>query len=109
MNRCNSAISSAHNYKGAQALIIDGMGVSTLYLHHAMGRRSVVRLTFIMKHTTRTTQNLCGYSKIANYFQTGQLPGNDSFCALEAGPFGITLNGTLKQNIEDAGLSDLVH
>ncbi|KUI67155.1 hypothetical protein VM1G_03020 [Cytospora mali] len=82
----DNAISSALNYKDAQALIIDGMG-----------------------HTTVNSQNLCGFSKIAIYFQTGQLPGNDSFCALEAGPFGVLLNGTLKQNILQAGLQDLVH
>lgn len=63
----------------------------------------------LFKHTTRTTNNVCGFEKIASYFQTSQMPGRDFFCALEAGPFGITLNGTLKQNILQAGLSDLVH
>ncbi|ROW07119.1 hypothetical protein VPNG_07359 [Cytospora leucostoma] len=82
----DNAISSALNYKDAQFLIVDGMG-----------------------HTLQNSQSLCGFSKVASYFQTGQLPGNDSFCALEAGPFGILLNGTVKQNILQAGLQDLVH
>lgn len=72
-------------------------------------RSKVVKKLTVPKHTTRAAQNLCGFSKIAKYFQTGQLPGNDSFCALETGPFGIELNGTLKQNIMQAGLSDLIH
>lgn len=63
------------------------------------------------KHMVRTTENVCGLTNIAAYFQTGQMPGNGSvtFCALEAGPFGIALNGTLEENIIQAGLSDLVH
>lgn len=62
-----------------------------------------------LKHTSNASQNKCGFAKVGAYFQTGQLPGNDSFCALEAGPFGVVLNGTLKQNILQAGLSNLVH
>jgi len=37
------------------------------------------------------------------------MPGNDSYCPLEGGPWGIVLNGSLKERIEQAGLSDLVH
>ncbi|KAI0133947.1 TAP-like protein-domain-containing protein [Xylariales sp. AK1849] len=80
-----NALTSAPNYKNAQVLTIDGMG-----------------------HTTSATQNNCGYAKISAYFQTSKLPGNDYLCPLEAGPFGIVLNGTLKDNIIQSGLSDLV-
>ncbi|EMR71946.1 putative alpha beta hydrolase fold family protein [Eutypa lata UCREL1] len=80
----DNSISSAPNYKNAEILTIDGMG-----------------------HTTSATANLCGYAKVAAYFQTNQMPGNDSFCPLETGPFGIILNGTLTENIMQAGLSDL--
>jgi hypothetical protein len=61
------------------------------------------------KHTSSATQNTCGFAKIKAYLQTTKLPGNDSFCALETGLFNTVLNGTLKENIEQAGLSDLVH
>jgi hypothetical protein len=60
------------------------------------------------KHTSDASVNSCGFQKIRAYFQTNQLPGNDSYCPLEVGPFNIVLNGTLKENIEQAGLSDLV-
>ncbi|TVY25840.1 Tripeptidyl aminopeptidase [Lachnellula hyalina] len=80
-----NSISSVPNYKNAQLLTIDGMG-----------------------HTASAPVNYCGFAKMKAYFQTSQLPGNDSFCPLEAGPFGIVLNGTLKENIQQAGLSDLV-
>ncbi|KAH8671705.1 hypothetical protein BX600DRAFT_538138 [Xylariales sp. PMI_506] len=79
-----NSLASAPSYEGAQVLTIDGMG-----------------------HTTSATENLCAYAKIATYFQTNQLPGNDSFCALETGPFGITLNGTIQENLEQAGLVNL--
>ncbi|TVY94225.1 putative hydrolase, partial [Lachnellula willkommii] len=42
----------------------------------------------IPQHTASTALNTCGFAKIRTYFQTNQLPGNDSFCALETGPFG---------------------
>lgn len=51
--------------------------------------------------------NLCAYQKIRSYFQTNELPGNNTFCAIEGTPFGAKLNGTLQQNIKDAGLSTL--
>jgi hypothetical protein len=51
---------------------------------------------------------MCGFAKMRNYFQSNALPGNDSFCPLETGPFGILLNGTLEENIMQAGLADLV-
>ncbi|KAI1097723.1 TAP-like protein-domain-containing protein [Jackrogersella minutella] len=80
-----NSLSSVPRYKNAQVLTIDGMG-----------------------HTSAAAYNLCGFAKVKAYFQTTQLPGNDSFCALEQGPFGITLNGTLEQNIMDANLLNLV-
>ncbi|KAH6658109.1 hypothetical protein BKA67DRAFT_533283 [Truncatella angustata] len=79
-----NSFSSAPNYKDAQVLVIDGMG-----------------------HTVSAAQNYCGYAKIAAYFQSNALPGDDYFCALEQGPFGIILNGTLAESIEQAALSDL--
>ncbi|KAK7724629.1 hypothetical protein SLS63_008609 [Diaporthe eres] len=81
----DNALSSAQNYKDAQALIVDGFG-----------------------HAINPTQNLCGFSKIAKYFRTGEMPGNDSFCAFEGGSLGVLLNGTLEENIFRAGLSNLL-
>lgn len=63
----------------------------------------------VSQHTSIATENLCGFAKLRAYFQANILPGNDSFCALEAGPFGVVLNGTLEENIQMAGLADLVH
>lgn len=54
---------------------------------------------------------MCGFAKVAAYFQTGALPGTDpvTFCTFEPmAPFGFTVNGTLEQTIAQHGLSDLV-
>lgn len=34
--------------------------------------------------------NSCANQRIHHFFQTGNLPGNDSTCVVEAGPFGVT-------------------
>jgi hypothetical protein len=41
--------------------------------------------------------NTCAFAKIGTFFQTGILPrpGSESFCPLEAGPWGIKLPGKL--------------
>ncbi|KAI0874870.1 TAP-like protein-domain-containing protein [Hypoxylon argillaceum] len=80
-----NALAAAPNYKDAQVVTVDATG-----------------------HTSRVTNNSCQKAKVNAYFQSTQLPGNDSYCALETGPFGITLNGTLEDNIYQAGLSQLV-
>ncbi|KUJ23894.1 uncharacterized protein LY89DRAFT_571959, partial [Mollisia scopiformis] len=46
-------------------------------------------------HTSVAAQNLCAFGKINTFFQTGQLPGTDNYCPLEAGPWNITLPGPL--------------
>jgi hypothetical protein len=53
------------------------------------------------------TNNQCAFAKLRAYFQSTQLPGQDNFCATESAPFGVKLNGTLQENIQKAGLSDL--
>ncbi|KAI0428931.1 TAP-like protein-domain-containing protein [Xylaria sp. FL1042] len=78
------AVAAAKKYKNAQAVTVDATG-----------------------HTSRVTGNACQQMKVNTYFQNAQLPGNDSFCALETGPFGIVLNGTLEDIINQAGLSQL--
>lgn len=65
-------------------------------------------MLIVAQHTSEASQNSCGFAKIRTYFQTTELPGNDSFCPLETGPFNITLNGTLKDNIMQADLTNLV-
>ncbi|ETS76227.1 hypothetical protein PFICI_11614 [Pestalotiopsis fici W106-1] len=79
-----NSFASAPRYKNAQVLTVDGMG-----------------------HGISATLNTCAYKKMAAYFQTNALPGNDSFCALESGPFGVILNGTLKENVVIAKLQHL--
>jgi hypothetical protein len=34
------------------------------------------------------------------FFQSGVLPGRDNYCALEAGPFNITLSGPLEKRAD---------
>ncbi|KAI0407739.1 TAP-like protein-domain-containing protein [Xylaria palmicola] len=80
-----NALAAAPNYKNAQVLTVDALG-----------------------HTSRVTGNACHQAKVRAYFQDNQLPGKDSCCTLEAGPFGIFLNGTLEDIIDQAGLSQLV-
>ncbi|KAI1322555.1 TAP-like protein-domain-containing protein [Xylariaceae sp. FL0255] len=79
-----NALMAASNYKGAQVITIDAVG-----------------------HTSRVANSTCQKAKVNNYFQHTQLPGNDSYCSIEAGPFGVTLNGTLEKLIGQAGLSVL--
>ncbi|TGJ81114.1 hypothetical protein E0Z10_g7650 [Xylaria hypoxylon] len=74
-----NALEAAPKYKNAQVVTVDATG-----------------------HTSRVAGNACQRVKVNAYFQGTQLPGNDAFCALEAGPFGITLNGTLEDIISEA-------
>ncbi|KAI0183259.1 TAP-like protein-domain-containing protein, partial [Xylaria flabelliformis] len=80
-----NALAAAPKYKDAQVVIVDALG-----------------------HTSRVTGNTCQKAKVNAYFQTTQMPGNDSYCALETGPFGIVLSATLEDTIIEAGLSQLV-
>ncbi|KAF2963905.1 hypothetical protein GQX73_g9657 [Xylaria multiplex] len=74
-----NALAAAPYYKNAQVVTVDALG-----------------------HTSRVVGNACHQRKVNAYFQGTRLPGNDSYCALEAGPFGITLNGTLENIISEA-------
>jgi len=58
-------------------------------------------------HTSEATLNTCSFGKIRAYLQDTQLPGQDSYCAVESTPFGVSLNGTLQENIQRYGLSNL--
>ncbi|KAH8646011.1 Alpha/Beta hydrolase protein [Tricladium varicosporioides] len=64
-----NARKGAKIFAKAEVLIIDGTG-----------------------HTSITTNNKCAFGKINKYFQDGTLPGVHNFCALEAGPWNITLS-----------------
>ncbi|KAI8950542.1 TAP-like protein-domain-containing protein [Xylaria longipes] len=79
-----NALAAAPKYKDAQVVTVDATG-----------------------HTSRMTDNTCQKPKVNAYFQTTQLPGNDSYCALEAGSLGIVLNATLEDIINQASLSQL--
>ncbi|KAK5630056.1 hypothetical protein RRF57_005771 [Xylaria bambusicola] len=80
----NRAVAAAHKYKGAQVVTVDAIG-----------------------HTSRVAGNGCQQEKVNAYFR-GTLTEDSYSCALEAGPFGIVLNGTLEGIIDQAGLSQLV-
>ena len=34
------------------------------------------------------------------FFQSGKLPGRDNYCALEAGPWNITISGPLEKRAD---------
>jgi hypothetical protein len=51
---------------------------------------------------------MCGFDKITKYFNTGEMPGNDLFCAFEGDSLGASLNGTLRESILQAGLANLM-
>ncbi|KAI0818354.1 TAP-like protein-domain-containing protein [Xylaria sp. FL0064] len=78
------AVAAAKKYTNAQAVTVDATG-----------------------HTSRVTGNTCQQEKVNAYFQNTKLPGNDSYCTLETGPFRIVLNSTLEDIISQAGLSQL--
>jgi hypothetical protein len=44
--------------------------------------------------------NNCAFAKIAALFQNGTMPGKDNYCALESGPWGVVINGTLSRRSE---------
>lgn len=60
------------------------------------------------KHAFVGPMSACALAKIKDYFQNGQLPGDDDFCTAETGPWDVVINGTLEEHIEDAGLTDLI-
>ncbi|KAF4778563.1 hypothetical protein HER10_EVM0007009 [Colletotrichum scovillei] len=78
-----NAISNAPKYTNARRLVTDGMG-----------------------HTTVATNNMCAFAAIRSYFQD-TMCGKEHYCPLELGPFNVHLNGTIKENLEAAGLSNL--
>jgi hypothetical protein len=49
------------------------------------------------QHRSLGSNNACAFGKIGAFFQTGILPrsGSESFCPLEAGPWGVKLTGRL--------------
>ncbi|TVY83935.1 Tripeptidyl aminopeptidase [Lachnellula suecica] len=48
-------------------------------------------------HSLGSTNNTCGFSKLKTFFQTGSLPEKTNYCPLEAGPWGIVLDGPLNK------------
>ncbi|KAI0189280.1 TAP-like protein-domain-containing protein [Astrocystis sublimbata] len=80
----SNALGAAPRYKNAEVVTVDATG-----------------------HTSRVVGNACQKAKVVAYFQKTQLPGKDAYCALEAGPFGITLDTTLDHAILEADLSSL--
>ncbi|KAF4626028.1 hypothetical protein G7Y89_g12140 [Cudoniella acicularis] len=48
-------------------------------------------------HTSFGPLNKCAFAKVNAFFQNGTLPGKDNFCALEAGPFNVTISNGLKE------------
>ena len=44
-----------------------------------------------MQHCSFILKNSCANKKIHDFFQNGEMPGSDNFCASETGPFGVTL------------------
>jgi hypothetical protein len=61
----------------------------------------------LKQHTSLTTKNACSLAKIGAFLINGTLPGNDNYCALEAGPWNITIPGPLSKRSEILEISDL--
>ena len=53
------------------------------------------------------TGSSCVSATTRQYFQEGKIPEADG-CPLQAGPFGIVLNGTITENTVDADLYNLI-
>jgi hypothetical protein len=51
-----------------------------------------LRRANLQQHTTLAAQSECASLKINAFFQNGTLPGDDNSCALEAGPWNVTLS-----------------
>lgn len=51
---------------------------------------------------------MCATSKVAAYFQSGEMPGSDFYCAFEPANLGLTIVGTLAETIANYGLSNLI-
>jgi hypothetical protein len=62
----------------------------------------------LKQHTVLTTKNLCSLEKIGAFLISGTLPGIDSYCALEAGPWNITTTGPLTKKREILEISSLI-
>lgn len=67
----------ARIFEGAELLTVEGTG-----------------------HSVSATENKCAYSKINTFFQSGTLPGENNYCALEMGPFNVTLTGPLEKRTD---------
>ncbi|KAJ0168241.1 Tripeptidyl aminopeptidase [Colletotrichum tanaceti] len=80
----DNAIASIPNYANARSLTVDNMGHSV----------------------AASGANFCAYGAIRSYFQD-TMCGKKHYCPVERGPFGVLLNGTIQQNLEAAGLSNL--
>ncbi|WYZ46023.1 hypothetical protein EsH8_IX_000248 [Colletotrichum jinshuiense] len=79
----DNTIANAPKYTNARTLIVDSMG-----------------------HGLSATNNLCAYGTLKTYFQD-TMCGQEHYCPAGVGPFNIQLNGTIQENLEAAGLSDL--
>jgi hypothetical protein len=78
----------------ATILIIPNFPTKELSNDNHVMKLSTIVTDVSENHTSPATQNYCAYGKINAYFQTGALPGSDSFCNLENGPWGILPNAT---------------
>ncbi|TDZ74174.1 Tripeptidyl aminopeptidase [Colletotrichum trifolii] len=78
-----NAVANAPKFKNARRLTIEALG-----------------------HGGSATSNQCAFATVQRYFQD-KLCGREHYCPLEAGPWGVLLNGTIQENLEAAGLASL--
>jgi hypothetical protein len=64
--------------------------------------------TKMEQHTSVPLKNACSRAKIGAFFVNGTLPGNDSYCPLEAGPWNITIAGPLAKRSDILEISELI-
>ncbi|KAE9366802.1 alpha/beta-hydrolase [Stipitochalara longipes BDJ] len=70
----------------------------------AMFDRAELLTVEAIGHSSLLARNRCAFSKIVTFFINGTLPGEDNYCGPDAGPWNITIPGTLKEN---TGLSEI--
>ena len=63
----------------------------------------VMTLT-MMQHTSASLFNNCAFAKIGTFLTTGVLPGNNSYCPQEAGPWGVVATA---EQLNKSGLEEI--
>jgi hypothetical protein len=104
-----SGVKGTRLFPGSEIVIIEGAGVCPPHIPKPNSKPSQASANIsLQQHTTLGPLNKCGNAKINTFFQNGTLPGTDSFCPLEAGPFNITITDGLQKRSDLKSIADAV-